>query len=226
MRILLAGAAVALLSTVAATPAFAQYGGSPQQQVDGAPTPRAEAPSQDDEDDQAVAPDDQDDQAYSAQPDDAYGKPGADQGDDYATGGDDNADVDQDADVDADQGDAGNEVDRGDADTDADQGDVDNDADQGDVDEDQGQAEPGDGGVAGGGYAQTQTQTWQGEDGRTYCRRSDGTTGAVVGGGAGALVGRGIDGGRHRAGGTIIGAIAGAVIGSAVEQSANRQRCS
>ena len=66
---------------------------------------------------------------------------------------------------------------------------------------------------------------WRDSRGRYHCRRGNGTTGLLVGGGAGALVGRGIDGGRHRGAGTIIGAIAGAVIGSAVEQSANRQRC-
>ena len=68
-------------------------------------------------------------------------------------------------------------------------------------------------------------QTWQGEDGRSYCRRCDGTTGLIVGGGAGALVGRGIDSRGRRGTGTIIGAIAGAVVGSAIERSANEQRC-
>lgn len=198
MRILLAGAATALLSITAATPAFAQFGGSPQQQVDGAPGQSTQQAPDQDEDDQAVAPDD--DQA-------AYAKPGAEDDQDAAYAGQDDASADQ-----------------GNADSDMDQGDADNDAEQGDVDADQDQAKPGesDGGVAsGGGYA----QTWQGEDGRTYCRRSDGTTGAVVGGGAGALVGRGIDGGRRRTGGTIIGAIAGALIGSAIERSANQQSC-
>lgn len=47
----------------------------------------------------------------------------------------------------------------------------------------------------------------------------------MVGGGAGALVGSGIDGGRRRGTGTIIGAVAGALVGSAIERSANQQRC-
>ena len=55
------------------------------------------------------------------------------------------------------------------------------------------------------------------EDGGS-CRRSDGTTGAIVGGGAGALVGRGIDRHGERGTGTIIGAVLGALIGHAVEQ--------
>jgi hypothetical protein len=36
------------------------------------------------------------------------------------------------------------------------------------------------------------------EDGRYYCRRPNGTTGPIVGGAAGALIGRQIDGGRSR----------------------------
>lgn len=62
--------------------------------------------------------------------------------------------------------------------------------------------------------------TWRGEDGEMHCRRSDGTTGLVIGGGAGALVGHGIDRHGERATGTIIGAIAGALVGRAIEQSA------
>jgi hypothetical protein len=58
------------------------------------------------------------------------------------------------------------------------------------------------------------------DEGPPPCRRSDGTTGAIVGGGAGALVGRGIDRHGERGTGTIIGAVIGALIGHAVEQSA------
>jgi len=57
-------------------------------------------------------------------------------------------------------------------------------------------------------------------DGPPPCRRSDGTTGAIVGGGAGALVGHGIDRHGERGTGTIIGAVIGALLGHAVEQSA------
>ena len=63
-------------------------------------------------------------------------------------------------------------------------------------------------------------QTWRGEDGRTYCRRSDGTTGLIIGGAGGALIGRAIDGGRHRAVGTILGLGAGALLGRSVDQHA------
>lgn len=51
-----------------------------------------------------------------------------------------------------------------------------------------------------------------------YCRRSDGATGAIVGGAGGALIGRGIDTRGRRSTGTILGALAGALIGSAIER--------
>ena len=34
------------------------------------------------------------------------------------------------------------------------------------------------------------TRVWRGNDGRTYCRKKDGTTGLIIGGAAGALIGR------------------------------------
>ena len=54
---------------------------------------------------------------------------------------------------------------------------------------------------------------WRGNDGRNYCRRSDGTVGLIVGGAAGALAGRAIDTRGERATGTIVGAVAGALVG-------------
>jgi len=66
-----------------------------------------------------------------------------------------------------------------------------------------------------------QDEVYRGSDGRYYCRRSDGTTGLVVGAGVGALVGRGIDGGRNRAGGTIVGGVLGALLGREVERNAD-----
>ena len=60
--------------------------------------------------------------------------------------------------------------------------------------------------------------TWRGANGQTYCKRKDGTVGTIIGGVAGALLGRAVDGGRHRAVGTILGGGAGAVAGRAVEQ--------
>ncbi len=67
--------------------------------------------------------------------------------------------------------------------------------------------------------------TWRGRDGRYRCRRSNGTTGLLIGGAAGALIGREIDGGRDRTTGTIVGAAAGALIGREVDRGNSRQRC-
>ncbi len=70
-----------------------------------------------------------------------------------------------------------------------------------------------------------QGRTWVGTDGRTYCRRSNGTTGLVVGGAGGALIGRAIDTRGSRATGTILGAAAGALLGREVERGRSIRRC-
>jgi hypothetical protein len=62
-------------------------------------------------------------------------------------------------------------------------------------------------------------RTWRGRDGRTYCKRRNGTTGLLVGGAAGALIGRELDGGRSRATGTILGAAAGALVGREIDRN-------
>lgn len=69
------------------------------------------------------------------------------------------------------------------------------------------------------GFDNYRGKSWKGRDGRTYCRRKDGTTGLLIGGAAGALVGRSIDGGNNRATGTILGAAAGALLGREVDKS-------
>lgn len=63
---------------------------------------------------------------------------------------------------------------------------------------------------------------WRGSDGRTYCRKSDGTVGLIVGGAAGALLGRAVDTRGERTTGTILGAAAGALIGKSL---ASKRRC-
>ena len=65
---------------------------------------------------------------------------------------------------------------------------------------------------------------WQGDDGRYYCKRSNGTTGLIVGAAAGALVGRAIDTRGERATGTILGAAAGALLGRQVDSGGVRCR--
>jgi Glycine zipper 2TM domain len=64
-------------------------------------------------------------------------------------------------------------------------------------------------------------RVYRGTDGRYYCKRNDGTTGLIVGGVGGAVLGNVIDGGRSRAVGTILGGLLGAVAGRAVERGAN-----
>ena len=72
-----------------------------------------------------------------------------------------------------------------------------------------------------------QGRTWRGTDGRLYCRKPNGTTGLIVGGAAGALVGReiGRSGGRYRyrnRGGGTTGAIIGGAIGALIGREATR----
>lgn len=64
-----------------------------------------------------------------------------------------------------------------------------------------------------------QGKTWKGADGRTYCRKRNGTTGLIVGGAAGALAGRAIDTRGERTTGTILGAAAGALLGRHVDRN-------
>lgn len=65
---------------------------------------------------------------------------------------------------------------------------------------------------------------WRGDDGRYYCRRANGTTGLVIGGAVGALVGRELDGGRDRTVGTILGAAGGALLGREIDRGNLRCR--
>ena len=65
---------------------------------------------------------------------------------------------------------------------------------------------------------------WRDDSGRTRCRKPDGTVGTIVGGVAGALVGRTIDTRGDRTVGTVLGAAGGALIGNEVAKSGSR-RC-
>ncbi|MFC7536763.1 glycine zipper 2TM domain-containing protein [Sphingomonas sp. GCM10030256] len=68
-------------------------------------------------------------------------------------------------------------------------------------------------------------KTWYDSQGRLRCRRSNGTTGLIVGAAGGALVGRAIDTRGERATGTILGAAAGALLGRQVERGRSTRRC-
>lgn len=65
---------------------------------------------------------------------------------------------------------------------------------------------------------------WQGDDGRYYCRRSNGTTGLIIGAAAGALAGRAIDTRGERTTGTVLGAAAGALLGRQIDRGEVRCR--
>ena len=67
-------------------------------------------------------------------------------------------------------------------------------------------------------------RVWRGDDGRYHCRRDNGTTGLIIGGAAGALLGRHLDGGRNRTLGTIIGAAGGALLGREIDRGGLRCR--
>jgi len=66
---------------------------------------------------------------------------------------------------------------------------------------------------------------WRGNDGRYRCKKSNGTTGLLIGGVAGALVGRSIDTRGDRATGTILGAGAGALLGRSIDRNNSTPRC-
>ena len=61
-------------------------------------------------------------------------------------------------------------------------------------------------------------RVYRGQDGRYYCRRSDGTTGLIVGAVAGGALGNVIAPGGSELVGTILGAIGGGVAGRAVDR--------
>lgn len=68
------------------------------------------------------------------------------------------------------------------------------------------------------------TRVWRGNNGRYYCRKQNGTTGLIIGGAAGALLGRSIDGGRDRTLGTLLGAAGGALLGREIDRGGSRCR--
>ena len=72
----------------------------------------------------------------------------------------------------------------------------------------------------------TKYREWRGKDGKTYCRRSNGTTGLVAGGVAGAVIGNTVAGRGDKLLGTVIGGAAGAFGGRAVDRTITaKKRC-
>ena len=67
------------------------------------------------------------------------------------------------------------------------------------------------------------TRVWRGDDNRYYCRKSDGTTGLLIGGAVGALLGREVVGRNgDRTLGAILGAAGGALLGKSID---SKTRC-
>ena len=67
-------------------------------------------------------------------------------------------------------------------------------------------------------------RVYAGRDGRYYCRRSDGTTGLIVGGIAGGALGASVTSGRSEVLGVLLGAAAGAAIGTSIDKDNVRCR--
>ena len=63
-----------------------------------------------------------------------------------------------------------------------------------------------------------ETRIYRGNDNRYYCRRSDGTTGLIVGAALGGVLGNQIDRGQSSALGTVLGAGAGALLGQSIDR--------
>ena len=61
-------------------------------------------------------------------------------------------------------------------------------------------------------------RVYRGNDGRYYCRRSDGTTGLIIGAAGGALLGNSLSNGRSSLLGTLLGAAAGGAIGNSIDR--------
>jgi len=68
-------------------------------------------------------------------------------------------------------------------------------------------------------------RVYRGRDGQYYCKRSDGTTGLIVGAVAGGVLGNAIDGGHSRTAGTLLGALVGGIVGQQVDQNSQQVRC-
>jgi hypothetical protein len=80
-----------------------------------------------------------------------------------------------------------------------------------------------------GRYAQPRAlgrndRVWRDDNGRWRCQRDNGTTGLIIGAGAGALLGRAIDNNGDRAMGTVLGAVGGGLLGREIDRGAVRCR--
>ena len=75
-------------------------------------------------------------------------------------------------------------------------------------------------------YLTANDQVYRGHDGRYYCKRNDGTTGLIVGGAGGALLGSAVAPGGSGLLGALIGGAGGALLGKSIDQNGrNGYRC-
>ena len=65
---------------------------------------------------------------------------------------------------------------------------------------------------------------WRGRDGRYYCRRSDGSTGLIVGMAFGGLLGNALSDGHDRTFGTLMGMAGGGLLGRSIDRGEVRCR--
>jgi hypothetical protein len=65
----------------------------------------------------------------------------------------------------------------------------------------------------------TRDRIYRGDDDRYYCRRSDGTTGLIIGGITGGVLGNVLTQGDSRTLGTLLGAGAGAAVGRSIDRN-------
>lgn len=70
--------------------------------------------------------------------------------------------------------------------------------------------------------ARHETRTWRGRDGRYYCERDNGTTGLLIGGVAGGLLGNEVAGRGDKTLGAILGAAGGAILGRSIDRGGSR----
>ncbi|RVQ69550.1 glycine zipper 2TM domain-containing protein [Croceicoccus ponticola] len=66
------------------------------------------------------------------------------------------------------------------------------------------------------------TRVWRGDDGRYYCKRDNGTTGLLIGGAVGGMIGNEVA--RDRTLGAILGAAGGALLGREIDRGGSRCR--
>ena len=73
-------------------------------------------------------------------------------------------------------------------------------------------------------YLSANERIYAGNDGRYYCRRSDGTTGLIIGAVGGGVLGNAIAPGGSRTVSTLAGGVLGAILGQSVD-SGRRVQC-